>query len=580
MPMSGRHFAALVSRPGFGPASRRVAAAVKRKPRAGARGFTLIEVTISVALALFLMLGISQVFRVVGETVGTGTALATAQRDGRSAQAVMNADFNSAVSDGAPFMMLYSQQIFAFANANDLAGDKDGNPATADLTGTGTESQLPAAVYNSRSHRIDAFSFFGRGQFNRQTGADANASAGASPFVSNMSCPEAFLWYGHLNLADNNGTFTPAGTAVNNTPGAGTTTIGNASYYSTVNPNNYFASSWILGRQQILLTQASSLDYYNGSPAGTAIYDKSYPGVPQYAYTNILGNALDPLALKSEAYSTGTTVTAALAGANSATLTTASSRLDIANTSIPAYRSIVASYIPSATYPPTNPTWYQLLFTGLNNNRFRAQPFFLTKPATPENVAYQAPIFVRGCTQFTVEYAGDYLNQNPTTGAVINAYATVTGTPGTTSETAVATGNATNPTDGQIDYYFYLPPPVGGVQQAPVKKIRWYGLPRSTTNNSTISAVNGDVVPLRDLWPAANGTQAPFEMVLPTAAAPVAPADYISTMTSTPAAPAQYICAWGPNDPKPRMIRITMTVDDPGGRLGDGQTFEYIYTLP
>ena len=33
-------------------------------------------------------------------------------------------------------------------------------------------------------------------------------------------------------------------------------------------------------------------------------------------------------------------------------------------------------------------------------------------------------------------------------------------------------------------------------------------------------------------------------------------------------------------DPKPKMIRITMTIDDPGGRLGEGQTYEYIYTLP
>ena len=59
---------------------------------------------------------------------------------------------------------------------------------------------------------------------------------------------------------------------------------------------------------------------------------------------------------------------------------------------------------------------------------------------------------------------------------------------------------------------------------------------------------------------------------------PPAAADY-GGVAGMPAG-SQYVCAWGPNDPKPKMIRITMTVDDPGGRLADGQTYEYIYTLP
>ena len=37
---------------------------------------------------------------------------------------------------------------------------------------------------------------------------------------------------------------------------------------------------------------------------------------------------------------------------------------------------------------------------------------------------------------------------------------------------------------------------------------------------------------------------------------------------------------WGPTDPKPKMIRILMTIDDPNGKLTDGQTFEYVFTLP
>ncbi|MDB5327394.1 MAG: hypothetical protein JWM57_2963, partial [Phycisphaerales bacterium] len=46
--------------------------------------------------------------------------------------------------------------------------------------------------------------------------------------------------------------------------------------------------------------------------------------------------------------------------------------------------------------------------------------------------------------------------------------------------------------------------------------------------------------------------------------------------------------AWGPESidnpliPRPKMYRITMTIDRPemAGRSADGQTFEYIFTVP
>jgi hypothetical protein len=41
-----------------------------------------------------------------------------------------------------------------------------------------------------------------------------------------------------------------------------------------------------------------------------------------------------------------------------------------------------------------------------------------------------------------------------------------------------------------------------------------------------------------------------------------------------------YVCAWGPNDAiKPTMLRLVVRVDDPNGRLADGQTFEYVFNL-
>ena len=42
-----------------------------------------------------------------------------------------------------------------------------------------------------------------------------------------------------------------------------------------------------------------------------------------------------------------------------------------------------------------------------------------------------------------------------------------------------------------------------------------------------------------------------------------------------------YTCAWGPNtiSPMPKLIRITIAIDDPNGHLNDAQTFEYIVPL-
>jgi hypothetical protein len=77
-----------------------------------------------------------------------------------------------------------------------------------------------------------------------------------------------------------------------------------------------------------------------------------------------------------------------------------------------------------------------------------------------------------------------------------------------------------------------------------------------------------EVIPLRDVA----GTPMPFEKSFPTAAADYGP-------TSTAFTP--YICAWGPSDTvRPKMIRITMTLTDPLGRLPNGQTFEYVFSLP
>ena len=48
----------------------------------------------------------------------------------------------------------------------------------------------------------------------------------------------------------------------------------------------------------------------------------------------------------------------------------------------------------------------------------------------------------------------------------------------------------------------------------------------------------------------------------------------------------KFVLAWGPSDlvkgslTKPKMLRFTLSVDDPTGRLTEGLTCEYVVGLP
>src|SRR6185312_2748380 len=139
------------------------------------------------------------------------------------------------------------------------------------------------------------------------------------------------------------------------------------------------------------------------------------------------------------------------------------------------------------------------------------------------------------------------------------------------------------------------------------RQIRWYGFPRDVNGDGVIDLnvipsggalpsnkqpTGGfDVVPLVSVIRAAFGASAPaepFEKVLPADIA----TDGFSSMQMTPAVvpafPAKsgaYICAWDPTvpasvEPRPKLIRIIVGLDDPAGRLNSEQTFEYIFALP
>src|SRR4051794_1005076 len=104
------------------------------------QAFTLVELLVSIALVLILVLGINQVFRIASQGVSGGQALSTVHRDNRSAQAVMYSDVAHAVMppsanggtyDTAPYFILRSERIYAYRNRQDHLSDSDGAGSAA-----------------------------------------------------------------------------------------------------------------------------------------------------------------------------------------------------------------------------------------------------------------------------------------------------------------------------------------------------------------------------------------------------------------------------------------------------------------
>lgn len=449
-------------------------------------GFTLTELLVTCALVTVLMLACAQIFSIASKTIGGGQAINAAVRDAQAAQAVFARDFSAAApATVSPVMYIVSDRQYAFRNANDSRSDANGVVGDADFNGDGTEEILSQAIYNFRNHRIDTVGFFAIDKYARQTG-------GGSTLVINDASREAWIWYGHLTLANNNASPTYYG------PGDNDVSPANR------NDNNRFATQWILGRVAVLMKDPSTI---NGGVSNAIAY----------------GNGdLRPLAFSTTS--------------NQPNNDLLNFQYDMAAVTLAQFKQDVLN--------ASSPLSHMIFENGSSIvGRIRANPF-QTRPLTATRAAQQVPIFVPACTQFIVEFAGDFLEQNPSTGAV---------------EDVNNNGTFFEP-DGQIDY-------VPGTGQ-----VRWYGMPRDTSGNGIIRASDGDVVPVRDV---AGGTAAVFERVLPT---PAVLSDYAASGVTL----GRYIAAWGPTDTnRPKMIRITLVIDRPEaeGRLLDGQSFEYVFNV-
>src|SRR5262245_24209037 len=87
--------------------------------------FTLVELMISIALMLVLMLGVNYIFSSVGKATGAGQAMSRITREAQSTQAVMSRDFGAADMRNAPFVILRSRRVAAFRDQQDRLNDSD-----------------------------------------------------------------------------------------------------------------------------------------------------------------------------------------------------------------------------------------------------------------------------------------------------------------------------------------------------------------------------------------------------------------------------------------------------------------------
>jgi hypothetical protein len=599
-------------------------------------GFTLIEVMISIFLTLLLIIGINEAFRVVTATVGAGQAMGSVTRDSFSAQMVFQQDIGRSLSHSAdtPFLIIDSQQQVAFRNRQAFKNDRDGNPLTIDLNNNNVEGEptVPGeklgAEISDAVHRIDTLGFFATGDFSRQTGNGANFQPGfmdqtvkpnvnynpaPASFAARQSAKQAYIWFGHLWLpGSTGGWYVDNGINGNpplpSYPGEVDITTGDPKS----NPNNYFASDWILGRMQILLTPGyrvptvpmdtplkwkdwqdlepnalgggaptmGNADQDRPAPAPlTQIVDPNLPlGQPSHGLLLtaidrppfIAPPALTPPLITSANNKPVTDLTSYLPLARWFIDTTTSTGVQTLWGSLP----VNPNYQPSASdtrtrdfmFPPADtdyaPNWFaaswdqnvnfksiedsrydcavgdfatfkRILLKSIQRGndynlvnspynwrwweslcyRFRANPT-ITSPLTPDGVAQQQPIFLRHCTQFIVEFAGDFLKQSNdqyiATGAINPNYGDVADVYFDTLDP--------HPTDGIIDYY--VDKSADPARNDPTKwtrRIRWYGFPRDTNGDGHIFGYSltspaaypagspsknndlVDVVPLRDI---------------------------------------------------------------------------------
>jgi hypothetical protein len=545
-----------------GRAARRGAA------RARAGGFTLVEVMVSVAMVLMLIYGVSQVFKMSADAMGANQAVSTIVRDHRAAFATMAEDFRNCAPD-SPLFLISSTVAWSRMDTTDKvdglslqrgvrAGFRDANEerqlagspqVSGDLLPPSTAARVLRA--DDRNPRLDRLSFFVRGMYRRYVGFKLPMATSGEAFVS----------FGHTAYLKDD----PSKNSV-------------YSGLAMALPENQYASERILGRAQILMKHYTTPKSATDFPLG----DQPWSGdvqPPNYAVVNA---NLFPLRWEDGAILFGNT-----SDPNSYV-----GYGDIAPFSVEDFRqraNLAYTADPSGWFRPMEDNVASQQYT-----RYLCDPRELqgkketdqTKARTVNTyaIARTSRYFLGHATQFVVEYAGDFLNQDDD-GKIIGGAAGV-------SQVVVGGAVKTGTTDGRVD--FVVDKSASATDSTMwVRRVRWYGLPRDVNADGVIGI--NDVVPLADVLrdptvsPDATmaNAYAPWEADLPLCKditqgggglANAPGNDYARTTGSQISfkGPMKYTCAW--HNDAPPMIRVLVKIDDASGRLQDGQWYEYVLT--
>lgn len=595
-------------------------------------GFTLTEILIALALISFLLVGISRIFAMTSTTISKGQGVSQALRAHRAIQQTLSNDFlgysatgsidlsdsNSGMvplviptgtSDGAPFLAISNFRVAAYASEGEWRTAL--NPPAATVAAynfaatsnairtyddAGTTRIIPLNQYGFRNWRSDTIGFFTKGDFRSHSGS-ADSTGATAVYSSDVRSQYAFTWYGHLEVFNSNGALLAHPANGYGPPGMWNIQSGTG---TEANRNNRFANQFRLGRGQFLLVEPEDSE---GSNLGGA--DR------QYKYFTIIepstrrpvpfirrnwdgvedtrdGTTLTPLNLDSvtfqyrtsthrndQLYSTGSPNYNDSFAASGYDTPAALGRTDIMGAGMPELRQRARHLIAigSAWRNSLPNTW---------NLRLLCNPF-LPQQVTRDDNGQDSPILFNSrvmgqrqnlladsCSQFIVEYAGDFVTQNNATGA-----------PGPMTP------------DGVVDFV---------IESGGLRQIRWYGMPRDVNGDGAIPGLGNsarlnspDVIPLRDFA----GTAFPFELVTPSAQSDYLNAS-VAANTNEPGGSngnpnaSSYRCVWSPTEFEtpaatltdgrelyhvPQMIRVIVEISDPKGRLDEPVTQEYVFPV-
>jgi type II secretory pathway pseudopilin PulG len=498
---------------------------------------------------------------------------------------------------------------------------------------------VPIYQYGQRNFRVDTISFWSRGKFQRQTGnLPIGASSSERAFVSNSSGTEAWTFYGILSIHNGdqsqNDRVMPAVSAYG-APGLAQTQ-GHPSFPAQPNNSNQFASDFKLGRVAMIFKQptlfnsrAALLDddgYLEPflSPEGEPFANSGAISNPTWPFGQGTGVVQQPGEWAKRRVFSGpsTTEDRELERSFFATDTRRYQfigRFDLVARTVANFRASLAA-LPGNSTAHTLPLMLQGLAPDVAANNTQANTLlemngsyfdrFWTRPSTGASsgaaeggtdgnvglneftVSQRASLLSDGVSQFIVEFAGDFVTQDPSSAQVTS------GSP-----------------DGIVDFAL-VPDPENSASSRLRRVTKWYGMPRKVdainledpdpvTRLVTINAVSpwttNDVSPVKEMRPSATF---PFERNLDVRNVPGYPngtAESSSIPNTIPfglSVPdySAYVCAWGPAEfdaplqttgPNagqrsvgvPSMIRFIVETRDSRGRNQQPVTQEHVFRV-